>query len=1649
MLRSIINSPIDKNPNCPNWANQNYCSNPGFSYYMSQNCQKSCSAFDTSWPSVIGIATQFNNIGTGVSRDGLIYSNSCSYSPQDICVGEYRLRFSNGIISKRTIKSDARGGWSRLTNPQILFAITNIPSGGVTAYLQVKNVDSNSQDTNWYDADVNGIYISPQQTTIKFSGNTGRIKPINCVVNNWTEWGACSKPCGGGTQVRTRNITTQPKYGGTACPVLTETQACNTQACPVDCEVDKWSDWGPCSKTCGGGVKEKKTTVKTQPQNGGKACPPLKQTEACNTQPCPVDCEVDKWSDWGMCSKDCGGGTQERSRTVKTKQQNNGKECPVLTEKQACNTQPCPVDCEVNKWSDWGPCSKPCGDGIKEKTTTVKTQPKNGGKACPPLTETQRCNTQPCPVDCEVNEWSNWGMCSKDCGGGTQNRTRTVKTQPQNGGKACPVLTETQACNTQPCPIDCEINEWSDWATCSKPCGGGTQERTRTVKTQPQNGGKACPVLTEKQECNTQPCPVDCEVDKWTDWGTCSKTCGSGTQNRTRTVKTQPQNGGKACPVLTETQACNTQPCPVDCVVNEWSNWGMCSKPCGGGTQERTRTVKTQPQNGGKACPVLTETQACNTQACPVDCKVSDWSLWDPCTKDCGGGTQKRTKSIITQPQNGGKACPPPAELIQTQACNEQACPVDCEVDKWSDWTPCSKTCGGGTQNRTRDVKTQPKNGGKACPVLTETQACNEQGCPVDCEVDKWTDWGPCSKDCGSGTQNRTRKVKTKTQNGGKACPILTETQACNTQLCPIIYQIVNPYDRTNPKVIPFSTVFGDNSSDSWTMTINFLFKYGAQQQDIIHDLQRTPNGFIGWILFTYRYYGNVYLTLRINNEILSGGGPLENDVSYNLVIRYDNKSYTLTLKNLNTNNVESRVHNDKPKLSGNNITFGDGFAGDITLFKLERMPKKPPVDCAVSDWTEWGKCSKTCGGGTKERIKTIIIEPQDGGKACPDSKDLTETQKCNEQACPVDCEVDNWTDWGKCSATCGGGTQERTRKVKTQAQNGGKACPVLTETQACNTQPCPVDCEVDKWTDWGICSKTCGSGTQNRSRNVKTQPKNGGKECPVLTETQACNTQACPVDCKVSDWSLWDPCTKDCGGGTQKRTKSIITQPQHGGQACPPPAELTQTQACNTQPCPVDCEVDKWTDWGPCSKTCGGGTQNRTRDVKTQPKNGGKACPVLTETQKCNIQPCPVDCEVDEWSEWGMCTKDCGGGIQGRKRNVKTQPQNGGKACPVLTETQACNTKLCPVDCEVDNWTDWGPCSKTCGVGTQNRTRKVKTQAQNGGKECPVLTETQTCNTQPCPVDCKVSDWEPWGTCSATCGDGLKERKRNIITQPQHGGQACPVLKEVKICNEKPCPVDCKVSEWSNWGECSQLCRGGTQKRIRRIEIQPQNGGQVCPELTETRTCNTQACTDDSEYRVCRWYRDRGLCNMMKGRCNATCYGEYTPTNVPLIIAASPPQQDQTFSTHPYCERELIEKCRDTPEIMQKWCPGVCATIPQPTTPPPTTPPPTTPPPTRPPRSKDSIDCNDYDNDWHRYDFCSREINRKNCQHMCWDAKPYVQPRPLYNESQFCGRDNTRYGGEDLTTRMCAFNSVKRECPQMCYDAGFRWIPADLRLIK
>lgn len=88
--------------------------------------------------------------------------------------------------------------------------------------------------------------------------------------------------------------------------------------------------------------------------------------------------------------------------------------------------------------------------------------------------------------------------------------------------------------------------------------------------------------------------------------------CTDSDNNSTDFSAASPLPRNTASPINT----CST---PVDCIVSEWSEWSDCSAACGGGTQTRTRTVVTPPSGGGVACPELEESRSCNEDPCTTN----------------------------------------------------------------------------------------------------------------------------------------------------------------------------------------------------------------------------------------------------------------------------------------------------------------------------------------------------------------------------------------------------------------------------------------------------------------------------------------------------------------------------------------------------------------------------------------------------------------------------------------------------------------------------------------------------------------------------------------------------------------------------------------------------------------------------------------------------------------------------------------------------------------------------------------------------------------------------------------------------------------------------------------------------------------------
>ena len=285
--------------------------------------------------------------------------------------------------------------------------------------------------------------------------------------------------------------------------------------------------------------------------------------------------------------------------------------------------------------------------------------------------------------------WGSWSDCKvsdgSKCGPGVKSRYCS--------GVGCTARSETQACSV-PCPVN---GEWTQWTVgpCDKPCGSGTQIKTRTCVGR-ANGGLDCVgSATETQTCNDIPCiPVN---GGWTDWSNeeCTNDCGGLPKTTTQTrscTNPIPAYGGENCSGPSSRQVdckpadCDSQcatvknpPYPLEC-LNKWYRDAGCdnssfitSLPA----KNWFQTVSAAEVKKDFAFRASSQDPA-KLKLCKLP-RDGGWSGWDPATVDCVNECGKPTKFVtqmrscsMPSPAYGGLDCV--GDATQLAPCKPAEC---------------------------------------------------------------------------------------------------------------------------------------------------------------------------------------------------------------------------------------------------------------------------------------------------------------------------------------------------------------------------------------------------------------------------------------------------------------------------------------------------------------------------------------------------------------------------------------------------------------------------------------------------------------------------------------------------------------------------------------------------------------------------------------------------------------------------------------------------------------------------------------------------------------------------------------------------------------------------------------------------------------
>ncbi|XP_053376701.1 SCO-spondin-like [Mercenaria mercenaria] len=1383
--------------------------------------------------------------------------------------------------------------------------------------------------------------------------------PVNGMWGAWLAWSSWDVTCAQGSRSRIRTCNSPaPMFNGHDCPGdFNGHESKDLGNCPVDGSWDSWTTWTKCSVTCENGTQTRtRTCSNPPPQYGGLDCVgDRNETQVCTDRPsCVIDGSWSDWSAWFGCSVTCGQGTDKRYRACNNPlPQNGGRYCQgPFSESTNCTLVSCPVDGKWADWGSWGSCSVSCSNGTSVRIRTCSNPyAEYGGKQCDgSSTDVRDCLMGLCTIDGSWSAWSAWFGCSVTCGKGTDKRYRACNNPvPKNGGRYCQgSFSESMDCALVQCPVDGNWADWGSWGSCSVTCSNGTSVRIRSCSNPyPKYGGKQCVGnATAVRDCFPKVCTIDGNWAVWGSWGSCSVTCSNGTSERIRTCDNpKPQNGGKNCTgAPTEIVNCFEKVCPIDGSWGSWTPWSRCMGDCNSGNKQRYRNCDNpMPDHGGQTCagpPFETMNclpKNCTTPRLPVVHQVtaSSWSRWfyDTCTTTCGPGTTNRLRHCNT---GHDEDCH--GNAYETVTCNLGHCPVSGAWSAWQPWSVCSRSCGEGSWHRTRSCDNPPPQyGGPACTgTNNETAVCKLTDCPRS------------RKDVKNHviykTGNRRQNVEANahfTFQMFEVCKIIVFTaflvSNCHfvtTLLCYCTSQHnVEPVFENNitanatTKIILENKCFAGSihghlfCPENHTFCIKLEDLHSTSCDETVHNSASAY-----WTTGTANTAKR--LTMDAGTEYMGQRRFIADDGQWGEWGPWD--------QCIATSCGEFGIHRRKREcLSKSVVAHCDGDDVELDKCFLNCTVK---VDGQWSDWSTWSTCTSfTAKDALTHRIRQCDNPPAShGGKTCPGKsweiiacsnltswepwgswsvcyqtagidlqfrnrtcrRDPCDGEKLGAKLCHEPPTFKDWGPWGACSVTCGLGDQTRHR----QCDNGtpdstSTSVPCLgnsSESRQCMDTLCHGSdlAYWSEWSAWSFCEPPCDSGTSTRHRVC-----HGNSTCQGASEDNVtCSQNVCNIGGGWSTWEEWSACNygpsysvtvrlRSCSNPYPKNSGKDCFGNYWGIEACKQESawgawvnvghciiyDNTSLQLRNRschiglgnetcdgkdfsfEPCELKGIWSDWGNWSSCSVTCGEGTQQRHRQCQntTDQCRGND-----TITQTCtDVKNCPVDGKFSEWTQWSACPVTCGGGPVTRNRYCNNpKPQYGGNGCVgAYSDTSVCNTQDCPVDGHYTDWSSWQLCSATCGNGTKERTRSCTNPApSNGGDDCAGPNkDTDTCNEAVCSVDGEWGQWQAWAQC--TC-ESTHQRKRDCDSPaPVANGAYCvgnatdtaPCTPDTSL----KCPVAGGWADWLEWGtRCSVTCGHGVVKRFRQCANPiPSNGGAYCAgELFQTRECNQPHCPVD-----------------------------------------------------------------------------------------------------------------------------------------------------------------------------------------------------------
>ncbi|GAB1597885.1 A disintegrin and metalloproteinase with thrombospondin motifs 9-like, partial [Argonauta hians] len=808
----------------------------------------------------------------------------------------------------------------------------------------------------------------------------------------------------------------------------------------------------------------------------------------------------------------------------------------------------------------------------------------------------------------------------------------------------------------------------------------------------------------------------------WTD---CDNICQG--QKRRRIICTRDDD------LIVSDQRCdeNTKPSQIiqQCNMHCSIGWKViykdqCSAKCGPGLQnQKVRCVKASATSyeitDEKYCSHLPQTYS-EIVPCEGKCLQTHWGYdnWSMCSKSCGTGIQTRRAYCL---DDRNERLPDTECNIQNKI-NQQIC-NDHRCASWTfgDWSGCSTTCGAAKKHR--DVWCQndvdQKIPDEFCNAAHRPKSfidCNQTECPV------WSygPWSECPKTCGVGWKKRAVQCHTVDN-------ILVQDELCPVHQKPVTMQQCRVAECILPTTPPPKAItYNDENAlkwrfGSWTECSSQCGAEGDRQRYVscTDDQGNTRDD---------SECSHLIKPTTVERCLSKPCGQWQTGQWGKCTVTCGEGVQTRIVACIH---LDHQVEEFK--------CFKDWKPPAIQPCRKQdcELPSSNKSNNS-SHWRvgKWSGCSSTCGSGWQRRRIACNFEDR---SRCNILLKPIERKPCNSGYCP------GWTygDWNNCPEACDS-TAYQKRTVLCQLPNGQMLpdpnCNLYKKP--IESRPCHTTCkEVYVWNvgAWGPCPASCGKS--RKYRKVRCINKDNIEvelsKCPgkPLRTSKRCRVKKCPHWYK----GPWRPCSVECGNGTKTRE---VTCKQSKYKTIPDIYCNKKKKPINIKICyPAPCKyIWKKDRWSLCSKTCGFGQKHRSvscMDYENRSFVEDRHCIFKKPKthRRCAEFPCPLQWVTGSWSD---CSVSCGLGWQYRSVICNSFSKENW----ILGESLLCKKSEKPLSQRYCNYGDcngyffwkvssWQQCPDACGIQEVNR--RV-TCIDKGGREYPVT----NCN-DPVPISKRI----------------------------------------------------------------------------------------------------------------------------------------------------------------------------------------------------------------------------------------------------------------------------------------------------------------------